>query len=464
MKELEFSRNIDVKYNVDVMVAGGGPSGTAAAVMAARQGMSVLLVEAGNCLGGSGTAGAMPGLLGLTDGENFLADGFGRGIVDKTREYGGEGEGSIYGMYCVKLEILKRVYDDILTESNVQLLFGTNFLDTITHDGTVQYAVCTAKSGMFAVAAKIYIDATGDGDLCAASGAPFEKGDSNGKMMGGTLCSLWTGINWGNVIPSDSVKKAYFDNRPSGEKVSWRHYEEASLEKAFDDNVFTDRDLQSSGFFKISDKVAFGNLGHTFGVDGTDETSLTKALIFGRRSQAEYEKFFKEYQRSGYEELELVTTGAILGIRETRRIIGDYVLTLDDYMKRSNFDDEIGRSAYWIDVHTSDASVEAFEKHRQQRLHDLRYKRYKTGESYGIPYRVLIPQNLKNVLVAGRCVSTDREALGSIRVTGGCYITGQAAGLAASIAVNDNTDTRGFNVKKLQRKLKDAGAFLPNTK
>ena len=107
MKKLEFSKNIEVKYNVDIMVAGGGPAGTAAAAMAARQGMSVLLVEAGDCLGGIGTAGLVPCLLGFTDGENFLVDGFGRGIVDKTREYGGEGEGSIYGMYCVKVEILK---------------------------------------------------------------------------------------------------------------------------------------------------------------------------------------------------------------------------------------------------------------------------------------------------------------------------------------------------------------------
>ncbi|MBA7586521.1 hypothetical protein ES708_28523 [subsurface metagenome] len=129
-------------------------------------------------------------------------------------------------------------------------------------------------------------------------------------------------------------------------------------------------------------------------------------------------------------------------------------------MKRAHFDDEIGRYAYPIDIHPSDASVNGFEKFKQE-FYGLRYKK---GESYGIPYRVLIPQNLKNVLVAGRCVSSDRAIQASIRVMPGCYITGQAAGIAASIAVNDNTDTRGFNVKKLQRKLQDAGAFLPNTK
>ncbi len=458
MKKLEFSKNIEIKHNVDIMVAGGGPAGTAAAVMAARQGMSVLLVEAGNCLGGQGTAGLVSCFQGLTDGENFVADGFGRKIVDKIREYGGEGEVKEYGgegegsihhrLYFVKGEILKRVYDDILTESNVQFLFGTHFLDTITHDGTVQYAVCAAKSGMFAVAAKIYIDATGDGDLCAASGAPFEKGDSNGNMQGGTLCSLWTGINWDNVKPLNT----------SSDVFSIRD-KKAYYKKAFDDNVFTIRDLHSCGIHKISDKVTLGALGHTYGVDGTDETSLTKALISGRHSQVEYEKFYKEYQ-SGYEELELITTASILGIRETRRIIGDYVLTSDDFMKRANFDDEIGRFAYYADIHPSDASVEADEK-CYEFSHNFHYKK---GESYGIPYRVLIPQNLKNVLVAGRCVSSDRVIQGSIRLMTGCYITGQATGIAASIAVDDNTDTRGFNVKKLQRKLKDAGAFLPNTK
>jgi len=138
--------------------------------------------------------------------------------------------------------------------------------------------------------------------------------------------------------------------------------------------------------------------------------------------------------------------------------MGDYVLNLDDFKARAVFEDEIGRYSYPVDIHASKpdaASYAEFEK-------EFRTLRYGKGESYGIPYRVLVPQKLSNVLVAGRCVSTDRYLQGSIRVMPGCYITGQAAGVAAAIAIEKNTNTRGFPVTELQSRLKKMGAFLPN--
>jgi hypothetical protein len=171
----------------------------------------------------------------------------------------------------------------------------------------------------------------------------------------------------------------------------------------------------------------------------------------------EFERYYKEYL-DGYEEMELAATGAILGIRESRRIIGDYVMVLDDFINRTNFDDEIGRYAYPVDIHPSDTSVEGFKKFEEE-YHNLRYK---DGESYGIPYRALTPRGLQNVLVAGRCVSCDRYMQSSIRVMPGCYITGQAAGVAAAMAAEKNTDTRGIDIKELQSRLKAIGAYLPN--
>ncbi len=434
MSKLTFQREIEIRHNVDVLVVGGGPAGVAAAVTAARQGARVFLAEGSACLGGAGTTALVPAFMQFTDGVNFLAAGIGEEILNKMWQYGGKVDG---WNYSIKVEALKRVYDDIVMEAGVDFALHTQMVDVIAADGKVEYVIFAAKSGMFAVKAKIYIDGTGDGDLCAWAGADFEKGDEDGRMMAGTLCSLWANINW------DKVKKP--DTR--------------RLEDAFKDKVFTYEDRHLPGMWRVGETLGGGNIGHTFGVDATDERSLTKSLVWGRKSLVEYEKYYKEYL-DGYENMELAATGAQLGIRESRRIMGDYVMLLDDFMNRADFEDEIGRYSYPVDIHGSDASKESFAKFEKE-YYNLRYEK---GESYGIPYRILTPKGLSNVLVAGRCVSCDRYIQSSIRVMPGCYITGQAAGAAAAIAVEKDTDTRGFDVGELQLRLKKLGAYLPNFK
>ena len=154
----------------------------------------------------------------------------------------------------------------------------------------------------------------------------------------------------------------------------------------------------------------------------------------------------------------LVATGSLLGIRESRRITGDYVLCLDDFKKRAVFPDEIGRYCYPVDIHASKPDAANYKQFAEE----FKTLRYKQGESYGIPYRVLVPQKLSNVLVAGRCVSSDRYIQGSIRVMPGCFITGQATGVAAAIAIEKGADTRGVPVPELQARLKKLGGYLPN--
>ena len=163
----------------------------------------------------------------------------------------------------------------------------------------------------------------------------------------------------------------------------------------------------------------------------------------------------------GFKEVKLVDSGSLLGIRETRRITGDYVLSLDDYQKRAVFDDEIGRYAYPIDIHPTKTDKESYEKHRRE--FDSMF-RYQKGESYGIPYRILTPPKFDNLLVAGRCVSTDAKVHASLRVMPGCFITGQAAGTAAGIVCQNSCSVHQIQTSDLQRRLKDLGAFLPNFK
>jgi hypothetical protein len=301
--------------------------------------------------------------------------------------------------------------------------------------------VCAGKTGLFAVEAKTFVDCTGDGDVCAFAGAPYEKGDETGAMMPGTLCSLWADIDW------EAVKAGGI----TGEERNKR------LEQALKDGVFTLEDRHLPGIWQVGDHVGGGNVGHTFEVDGTDEESLTAAYVWGRKSMTEYERFYKEYLK-GYEKMALVATGSLLGVRETRRIMGDYVLTVDDYTNRAVFEDEIGRYSYPVDIHIAKPDRKSYDAFMKEHT-TLRLGK---GESYGIPYRILTPKGLKNVLVAGRCVSTDRQAQSSIRVMPGCYITGQAAGMAAALMVETGKDSRGIEVRELQKRLKAMGGYLPN--
>jgi hypothetical protein len=309
--------------------------------------------------------------------------------------------------------------------------------------GRVRHVVCAAPSGLFAVRAKVYIDATGNGDLAAWAGAPFEKGDGQGHLMPGTLCSVWSGIDW----------PTWEANRPKGSQPDGH-----MLEKAFADGVFTVQDRHLTGMHKLGEGLGGGNIGHTFSVDGTDERSLTEALVAGRKSMKEYERYYRGYLK-GFENARLVQTGSLLGVRETRRITGDYTLGIADYKKRAVFPDEIGRYAYAIDIHPQTTDKASYEKHRKE--FDQEY-RYGKGESYGVPYRILTPKGLDNVLVAGRCVSTDQLVHGSLRVMPGCFITGQAAGIAAAMAADGGASVHAVDVKALQARLKAFGAFLPN--
>jgi hypothetical protein len=429
---VSFYRNIPVRYQVDIMVVGGGPAGIAAAVSAAKQGKSVYLAEEQGCLGGMGTVGLIPAFMQFSDGINLLAGGIGREIYEKLGGVIGENSN-----LSIKVEVLKRVYDELLIQAGVEFAFYTRLIGLEKEEKQMKFVVLSGKSGLFAVKAGVFIDCTGDGDLSAMAGAMFEKGDESGHMMAGTLCSLWGNINWDEVKQPD-------DRR---------------LEEAFQDNVFTVKDRHLPGMWRVGKKIGGGNIGHTFGVDGTDERSITLALVNGRKLLLEYEQYYKKYLE-GFEEMELVSTASVLGIRETRRIQGDYVLCLDDFINKAVFDDEIGRYAYPVDIHAGKSDNASYEDYKKK----FSSLRYSDGESYGIPYRILTPEGIDNILVAGRCVSSDRFIQSSIRVMPGCFITGQAAGLAAALAVENKTGTRGVNVSELQERLINMGAYLPNCK
>ena len=431
---IQYQKSLSVKYETDVFVAGGGPAGLTAAVAAARGGKKVFLAEASGMFGGLATTALVPAFAPFTDGVNVLASGIGLELRNAAAP---DLPVSTYWT-PIRAEALKRACDTLAVESGIEFSFFTRVCDVIVKNGHVEYVVCDGKSGLFAVKAAVYIDCTGDGDLCAAAGASFSLGDENGEVMPSTLCSQWANIDF-------SVRKISDDSK---------------LDEAIRDGVFSIPDRHLPGM-QIADRasgVGGGNISHTYvTTDPTDEVSLTKGMVDSRARLPEYEAYYKKYLK-GYEHMTLVNTGSVLGVRESRRILCDYTLNVDDFLSRAVFEDEIGRYCYPIDIHRKYATPEEYEAFIKEYFEKYRYK---NGESYGIPYRSLVVRDLDNVLVAGRCMGVDKPMQASIRVIPGCYITGQAAGAAAAIAVQTG-DIRKVETDALKKALISLGAYLPN--
>lgn len=447
--DIVYQTNIPVRYTPDVFIAGGGPAGIAAAISCAREGYSVFLAESFSAFGGAAVTMLVPAFVSFGCSEHFLAEGIGREVVTRLSE----AVSPRWKTYCpnsIPVETLKIIYDDMITEAGIDFLFHTNLIDAVVEDGTIQHVICAAKGSVFAVKAKLYIDCTGDGDLAYYAGADADYGDENGDTMATTLCGIWSGIDWKRVVKPD--------NR--------------NIDKAFEDHVFTNEDRHLPGMWPLAaqtsladgtllpDGIGGSNAGHVYHIDARNADSLTQGIIKGRKQLDEYRKYYKEYL-TGYENMELVISAPYLGIRESRRIVCDYRMTLDDFINRAVFDDEIGRYNYGVDVHSSTNDKKGYDKF----INEFNTLRYKAGESYGIPYRSLAVKGITNLLTAGRCICTDRYMQSSIRVMPGCYITGQAAGMAAAVLCDaHHYDVHQVDIHALQSKLVKMGAYLPNFK
>ncbi len=428
---MKYTRDFEVKYNVDVLVLGGGPAGLAAAVTAANQGADTMIIEQTGSFGGMGTVGMVPEFMTFDDGKNFLAGGFGRKVHDSLYpecEYKRKWN-------MVDNEVLKRLYDKLILDAGVKVLFYNRVIDAVMEDKKVTYAIVSGPEGCYAISAKMFIDCTGSAAFCVMAGCETMFGDDEGITMPATLCSLW-----GN---------ADFDKADLAEQPKY-------IEEAVKKGILSVDDRLLPGMKPVFPEcqIAGGNIGHAFRVDDRNTESLTNAMFESRKIVAEYENYYKEYIK-GFEDVKLVRTADVLGVRESRRAVCDFTLTKDYFFEKNAFYDEIGRYSYPIDMHPLKEGADDFEKF-EKRINAVHEK----GESYSIPYRALVLRDADNILTAGRTVGTDHEMIASVRVIPGAYITGQAAGAAAAIAVEDNVTTHDVDVKKLQTILKEIGAYL----
>lgn len=437
------ARTIPCDDSWDVLVAGGGPAGCAAAAAAAREGARTLLVEATGSLGGMGTSGLVPAWCPFTDKERIIYGGLAERVLKTCMAGMPHVPKTQFDWTPIDAELLKRVYDDLMVEHKVTVHFNT-FMAGVERDaaGGVDAVIVAGKSGLRALKAKVFVDATGDADLAAWAGAPWEKGDETGTLQPATHCFTLTNVDLYAYLHGKRLK--YGTAEPVIDRIV------ASGEYPEIPDVHACNNIVGPG------AVGF-NAGHLWSVDNTDPASVSRALMRGRRIAKAFRDACAQYMPEAFGNAHLTVTGSLLGIRETRRIVGDYVLSLEDYVARRSFPDEICRNSYPIDIHLTEQ--EAAGGSQLEAMH--RFKNYGKGESHGIPYRCLTPKGVRNVLVAGRSISTDRTVQGSTRVMPVCLAMGEAAGVAAAMAVKADGDVHAVDTGVLRMVLKERGAYLP---
>jgi hypothetical protein len=272
-------------------------------------------------------------------------------------------------------------------------------------------------------------------------------GDEQGNTQAPTLCSTVSNIDLERYVAFKGKTR-----RPG----DWQSLL-VPLQQAIADGVFSEPELHLPGIFSCGEGYGILNAGHLYNLDCLQNADVTRGMILGRKKAQEYVAFYRNYVE-GCERLTHMATAAILGVRETRRIVGEYVLNVDDFCARASFDDEIGRFNYSIDIHRSSPSLEDYEELVEEFTKGYRLGE---GESYGIPYRSLVPKGADNLLVSGRCISADRMVQGSIRVMPCCFITGQAAGAAIALCNERDIATRELDAGLLRGTLREQGAYIP---
>ncbi|MGV3569704.1 MAG: FAD-dependent oxidoreductase [Ramlibacter sp.] len=441
-KITEPARDTEVHGDYDVVVLGGGPAGMAAAVAAARSGRSTLLVERYGFLGGMGTAAGVTNFCGLhanVHGDiRQVVHGVADDLLQRMDRLGGlNAPHSLFGHKIVAQAYDTAAYkiaaDDLLLSAGVEILFHAVGAGVVM-DGArrVQALLLETKSGRRAVTGRAFIDASGDGDLAAWAGAPFSKGDGEGHMLYPSTMFRINGVDpqragkaW-EVIP-----KLMAEAEAAGR---WKFPRKGAIVRP-----------QKSGIEWRANVTQLANREGN-AMDGTDARELSEAEVIGRQQIASVAGFLREVP--GFENSYVSDIAPQVGIRETRRVHGLYELTESDVLDCASFDDTIGVNGWPLELHTKG---------------DVEFRWPKIPESRGfnhLPYRMTVPQGLDNVWVAGRCASMSHEAQSAARVTGACFVMGQAAGLAADLALKDGVPAAAVDVPALQAALEHGGAWL----
>lgn len=441
---IEPSRKIPVIGEYEVVVLGGGPAGIMAAAAAARTGRSTVLVERYGFLGGAGTAAGLSTFCGLhacVHGDHRQVV---HGLADELLERIHKLDGLAPPHLTLSDKIMAQAYDisaykiaadDMLIDSGVNILFHAMVVGVLMDMNLIQAVFIESKSGRAAIKGRVFIDCTGDADIAAWAGVPYEKSPKINGMLYPSTCFRINNVDvekagsaW-NIIPklmeeAEKEGRQKFPRkgiiiRPQKHNIEWRA------------NVTQIKNLDGSA------------------VDGTDLHELSYGEIEGRRQIRDFFSFVR-HAAPGFEHAYIVDIATQIGIRETRRIIGEYQLTEDDIINCADFDDTIGVNGWPVEAHV------------RGRV-DVRWPKPGSRGFNQLPFRIIIPQKVDNLFVAGRCASMTHEGQSSARVTGPCFVMGQAAGTAADLALKQGCHCRDVNISELQRRLELEGVYLGRT-
>ena len=441
----------------DVLVVGGGPAGLGAALGAVQTGARVILAERYGFLGGNATAALVMPLMSFhtqsptrerRGAATLLPTDHGPGeavvggvlakLLTRLVSVGGAIPPTLATGYVVPFdpEWFKLVALDLLDEAGVQLLFHA-FASGVLGDSAVEGVVFETKSGPLAIRAKVTVDCTGDADVAVQAGTPTEVGRADGLVQPMTLMFRMAEFH-------RAAFEAYVKENPRewrGVHGLWDLVRKATaageLKLPREDILF---------FATPHEGEVSVNSTRVTRVLGTDVWDLSYAEWMSRRQMRQIAEFLRRYV-PGFEKAYVMQSGVNVGVRETRRIIGDYQLTADDVLSARKFDDAIARGAYPVDIHNPVGTGTVL-------------KRLPPGEAYDIPLRSLMPQSAEGLVVAGRCISGTHEAHSSYRVMPIVMATGHAAGVTAALAARRNLRPRALAVKEIQHELMRQGASL----
>ena len=472
----------------DVAVIGGGVGGCAAAIAAARKGMHTMLFEKGVTLGGLATNGYVPQVAGNIEGicleftERLDAMGQLKKI-DPSKDY--------YRNPSFEPEYGKIVLEDMMLEAGARVIYDSTLIDAETEDGAIKGALFYTKGGIMRVKAQIYIDATGDADLSALAGVPFEVGgvDFAGLNMATTQGSRWAGADLVTYQKAeDEFRQKQIDEGVEKPLPLVYVLEEEAIKRGeIARHVCND----ARGFFRVripntpDDNAEFVTFSfHSYYCHNTDAEDITRQVLEQHQLMKQFHQFLKNHV-PGFENLRLTGMGSLPGVRDSRRIFGEYMLKAADVACGTKFHDGIARFPEMFDTHHPTSSKWFFMRHIHMNapegsavsedvndgqncdasMHPFGVPggiavRTNPRDYCEIPYRCLLPRGVTNLLTAGRCCSSEFHANGAMRIIGPAMGTGHAAGLAAWVAITGGVSPHDIEGERIRGLLKEDGVDL----